>query len=903
MNDAWSPSIAATIAGAIERQRAGQSYGEAGLAIRTIFSDLRRMLAAEQKRGDVAAARLSNAVDETVCALFSANASNQRLAKKTALLAVGGFGRGALAPYSDIDLLFLHERDESAMSPLLNSVLYPLYDAGAKVGHAVHTPATAVEFAQKDMIGRTAYLDARVLAGDQSLARDFRQRFEKLRKRTKKQFFEAKTAEREDRHERSEQSRFLAEPDVKEGKGGLRDLHAMRWLYKYEYDFDIDHPRAKKKLLAKEDLSAFRRAERFLWSVRFQLHMLRGRAEEKLTFDLQPALAERLGYVARAGMSPAERLMRHYFVNAMEIGRLTRIFSAKLEEEKSRLSPKALKILPKALLEDVSGEKPNLKLQGGRLHFENVARARKNAVDHFRLFRAFARRPDFDFHPDALAVVSSSLSAITAEARENPVIARLFLGALTEGKDRLKLLRVMAETGLLGKYIPIFAKLIGRIEYGLYRRFSVDENVFQSIGVLAEIESGAARARHPIATAIVSRRRSLAPYYIAALLYETRWATREDSDQAAEALIARTARRLGLSEADADLAAWCAARPFVMVRTAERRNLSEPSTIARFAAFVETQERLDLLLVLSICHLRVVGAYSWDDQTRRQLSELYYGASAWLEGGNAALEARLVERAHEARAAAAERLASWPEEERSALLARLSDAFFRSLASGLVARIAGLARAAAQEKARAAVTVEPRGGIVEALVYADDRKGLLADLAGAVAAAGASVRSVQAMTTEDGKAIDIFAVQSVEGAPIEDGEAIRKLHAKLLAAALSPPRAKPSFSRRIGDKRALFAVAPEVRLDLDASAECIVVEAEGRDRPGLLYDLCAAVADLGLTIASAHIATYGARAVDAFYVKETDGSKPSGAARLKAIEARLLAALADGGAGANPLGG
>lgn len=887
-------SVTETIRQACERQRAGQSYGEAAAALKALVERRRKSVVNQYARGDAAAERLAAVMNEAIAALFEAGTQfSPEASDKLAVCAVGGFGRGRLAPFSDIDLLFLHTGDESEIRPLLDFLLYTLWDAGLTVGHAVHTPASAVAFCDKDMTARTSYLDCRCICGDKASFDDFRKRYDKLRKRSRKQFFLAKTAEREERHDLSEQSRFLSEPNLKEGKGGLRDLHAMRWLYKYEFEKDIDDPKAPKKLLGEQDLKAFRKCERFLWSVRVQLHMLRGRGDEKISFDIQPVLAEKLGYADRAGMSAAERLMRHYFVNAMEIGRLTRIFSARLEEEKAGLSPRGLKMLPKALTVDEAGAKANLKLKNGRLVFDSPARARRNAVDLFRLFRAFSKRADFDFHPDALAVVSQSLALITSEVRRDPAIAKLFIASLMEAKEPVKLLRVMAETGLLGKYIPSFGKIIGRIEYGLYRRFSIDENVYQSIGVLDEIVRGRAKEIHPIATKITSHEKSLATYYVAVLLHETIWSFRGGSVEAAEKLVVRIARRLGLAAEESELAAWCSARHLEMVRIAERRNLAEPFAIARFAESVGEQRRLDLLLVLAVCHLRVVGAYTWDEWTKRLLSELYFGASAWFAGGEEALKARLDERATAAREAAGELLGNWSKADRRAFLNRLSDAMYRAVDAAMIARIADLARAAAEEGAEAAVAARLKEGDVEALVYANDRTGLLSDLAGAIAAAGASVRTVQVMTTDDGKAVDLFTIQSVDGAPIVDPEIVRRLHGRLLAAARTTPQTPFKPARQIGDRRAIFNVAPAVRVDSDASQTSLVVEAEGRDRPGLLHELTAALAEIGVTIVSAHIATYGARAVDAFYLQDAPGYKITNKRRIQSIERRLLGVLAD----------
>lgn len=889
-------SVSDVIRAACERQRAGQSYGEIAAALKSVVEQRRRSIVAQYARGDAAAERLSSVMEEAIKALCQSGAFlAPGAADKLAICAVGGFGRAMLAPFSDIDLLFLYAGKDEEIRPLLDFLLYPMWDAGLKVGHAVHTPASAVAFCEKDMTARTSFLDSRFLCGVKSLHDDFHKRYEKLRKRTKKQFAAEKNAEREARHELSEQSRFLSEPDLKEGKGGLRDLHAMRWLYKYEYDRDIDDPKASKKILSEQDLKAFKKCERFLWSVRVQLHMLRGRADEKMSFDVQPVLAEKLGYADRAGMTPAERLMRHYFVNAMEIGRLTRIFSARLEEEKNKLSPRALKLIPKTLTTDEAGPKANLKLKSGRLAFDSPAQARRNPVDLFRLFRAFSKRPDYDFHPDALAVVSQSLAAVTSDVRRDPIVARLFLASLIEAKEPVKLLRVMAETGLLGKYIPSFGKIIGRIEYGLYRRFSIDEGVYQSIGVLAEIAKGRARELHPIATRILAAAAPPAACYVAVLLHETLWSFRDGTLDAAEKLVGRIARRLGLPPEEAEVAAWAAVRHLDMVRTAERRNLAEAYAIARFAETVGDQRRLDMLLVLSVCHLRVVGAYTWDDWTKRQLTELYHGASAWLRGRDEALRARLDERANEAREEAAALLSGWSASDRKKFLSSLSDAMLRSVDAAMIARIADLSRAAAEEGAEAAVAARLKNGDVEAIVYADDRTGLLSDLAGAVAAAGASVRTVQVMTTEEGKAIDVFTLQSVDGAPITDPEMVRRLHGKLLAAAKAAPEGPFKPARQIGDRRAIFKVAPAVRLDLEASENCLVVEAEGRDRPGLLYELTAALAEIGVTIVSAHIATYGARAVDAFYLQDAPGYKITNRRRLQSIERRILAVLVDSG--------
>lgn len=883
--------MASRLAEALGRERSGKSFGAAGATLKKSWGEARKAALDHYARGDALVAKLSDVMDEAIGAL-SAGAFAQLPAKgKVAIAATGGYGRGQLAPLSDIDLLILHSGvPDEALRTAVSALLYPLYDAAVAVGHASHTPASAARFAETDMTAMTAFLDARLVAGDAKLFKDFTSRFDILRWRMKSKFLRAKREEQEIRHDRSAQSRYLAEPDLKEGKGGLRDIHVIGWLHRALYGKSLSDAAKRGGIFRPEDIASLRRAERFLLSLRAHLHDIRGRADERLTFDLQPVLAERLGYAARADMSAAERMMKHYFVTAVEIGRLTRIFWARVEEENAKLLDRAPAALPKALASDEAGANVNLRIRTGRLDFASAAAAVRSPLDLFRYFRAFAKRPDIDFHPDALALIAQNAVKITSEVRRDPTAAKLFLASVANAKDPVKLLRVMSETGLLGRYIPSFGRITGRIQYGLYRRFSLDEHIFQSIGYLTQIRLGDLGEEHPIATSILEGRKEQHPFYIAVLLHEVGWSLKERSTDNAQALVTRVARRLGASEVDAAHIAWCAARPLFMVRIAERRNLSEMKAIATFAAEVGSQDRLDLLLVLTVCHLRAVSGGAWDDFTRRQIAALYFGAKAWLDGGEESLAEAMRARAGASRKEAESALTDWPREERAAFIGRLSDQSLAMIEPHVFARAAELVRSA--DKAGVAASI--RNGAIEAIVYARDRAGLLADLAGAVASAGGNVRNVHAITLDDGRVIDVFTILPPDGAaPDATADFVRSLHGALLAAARARPPSGPSLARRIGDRRAIFPVPADVRLDSQASDEALVVEAEGRDRPGLLYSLTSAIAELGLTIRSAHIATYGERAVDAFYLQDEDGRKIDDMRVHLAIRKKLLAALAD----------
>ena len=887
----WRRSFAKHLSAACEEESAGQAYGVIGRTIKEGLADYRGVVFAKYHRGDHIASALTKMVDLILCTLFERVKDFDDMT----ICAVGGYGRKELAPFSDIDILFLHSTEAtSEAKSLLDLILYPLWDSGLKIGHSVHTPASAIAFAKEDMVGRTAFLDARFLCGDERLFEKFSTSYDKLRRRTKKQFIRAKLAEQDLRQANALETRYLTEPDVKEGKGGLRDLQTIWWVYKYVYGDQIEGNQQITDLMDEGDRRDLRKAELFLWSVRAHLHELRGRPDDTLKFDIQPDVAERLGYSDRSDMTATERLMKHYFLTAVDIGRLTRVLCTRLEEENAKSGPMLPRRTPPILLADEARGKPNIKFRNGRLDFANADKARERPVDLFRLFRAISKDPKFDIHPDALTVVRQALPEITSEVRRDPVIAKVFLAMLAQSKTPVRVLRIMEESGLLGKYVPAFGRIVGRIKYGLYRQFTLDEHVFRALMHVHAIRKGREIEAHPRCTEILQKTKERELYYFAVFLHQSIWSLKKRTPEGVERLVGRIAKRFGFDAEQCRRIGWACAQHLTMVRTAERRNLADPRSITKFAKFAGTKERLDLLLVLSVCYLRIVGHHSWDNFARRQLSDLYHGAEAYILGGEEALEQRGIERTMNVRRRIEHKLAAWPSNEREGFLSRLTDRMFQSIEPDLIARFATLVRAAEKDDVSAAVNVSPGATDVEAIVYADDRPGLLCDLAAAIASVGASVRSVQALTLGDEKAVDVFTLNFAADEIDNDPAKIAAVHKALLEAAKAKPNRPPKASEPFGDRRSIFNVESVVRIDQHASEDCIVVEAEGLDRPGLLHDLAFELTELRCAIFSAHIATYGERAVDTFYLTEEDGGPIEGKARLKKIESALLDSLTAG---------
>src|SRR5437762_4175439 len=348
--------------------------------------------------------------------------ANPTEGEKLAIVAVGGYGRGEMAPFSDIDLLFLLPYKQTPHTEqVVEYLLYLLWDLGLKVGQAVRSVADCLRYAKADLTIRTALLEARYIWGEQALFNELQQRFDsEILRGTAAQFVEAKLAERDARHIRVGDSRYQLEPNVKEGKGGLRDLHTLYWIAKYIYRVDDVSKLVELGVLSAEESQRFERAQTFLWTVRCHLHYLAGRAEERLTFDLQTEIGARMGYTDHVGTRGVERFMKHYFLVAKDVGDLTRIFCAILEadqQHKRRLSWVRWGSARRALGDFV--------LDGERLTIPSEDFFKKNPPALLRLFHA-AQQHELDIHPRALRAASLSLRLINQQLRDDPQANRLF---------------------------------------------------------------------------------------------------------------------------------------------------------------------------------------------------------------------------------------------------------------------------------------------------------------------------------------------------------------------------------------------------------------------------------------------------------------------------------------------
>ena len=817
------------------------------------------------------------------------------------VVATGGYGRGLLARGSDIDLLFLLPSRQTAWGEsVVEYMLYMLWDLRFKVGHATRSVEQCVKLALTDMTIRTALLDARLIFGDKSLFEVLQARFQTdVVAGTAKAFIAAKLAERAERHKRSGESRYKVEPNVKDGKGGLRDLHTLHWLAKYIHAETPGESGAISRIFSAAESSTFRHCEDFLWTIRCHLHFLTRRAEERLTFDLQPELARRLGYHDRRGLRAVERFMRHYFLVAKDVGDLTAALCASLEVQQLKSSPSLAQMLSPMgwRTRRRVRTRTDFKIENGRLSVTDNQVFARDPVNLIRFFREVEETQAF-VHPDAARLIRASLREIDEPLRNDPEANRIFLDLLTSENNPEGALRRMNGAGVLGRFVPDFGKVVSMMQYNMYHHYTVDEHLLRTVGELSAIEHGAAVDALPLSTTLIKQIQNRRALYVAAFLHDIAKGADGDHSIIGAEVARRFGPRLGLTPTETDTVAWLIEQHLTMSNTAQSRDLGDPKTIRAFADIVQSPERLKLLLLLTVADIRAVGPGTWNGWKGQLLRTLYYETEPIVAGGHTvvAVRQRVDAAQEEFRAALAK---AEPDLSAESFAARAyPDYWLRTETDKQVAHARLLARMERSNQ-NLAIDVSPDAyrGITEFTVLAPNHARLLALFAGACAAAGANIVGAHISTTRDGTAIDTFLLQRAFDRDDDErrrGARIGDTIGKLLKGEQWPARLLAKTPQVHANSMA-FTVPPDVIIDNALSDQFTVIEVAGLDRPGLLYDLTSAISDLNLDITSAHITTFGEKAVDVFYVTDLTNKKIISAPRHIAIRERLLAALAGSG--------
>ena len=810
---------------------------------------------------------------------------NPTEAEKLSIISVGGYGRREMAPFSDVDLLFLTPYKMTPWSEnVIETVLYLLWDLKLKVGHSSRSIKDCLRLGSEDYTIRTAMLEHRFVCGDINLASQLNEKLWKnLFSGTAKDFISAKLIERENRHEKHGQ-RYMVEPNVKEGKGGLRDLQSLYWIAKYVYQTQNISDLVDLNVFRSDEYLQFEQAEEFLWAVRCQMHHLADRAIEQLSFDLQVEVASAMGYHDSRDQRAVEIFMQDYFRHATRVGDLTRIFLTSLEAVHAKDEP---------LLERIFKRKPKIDNNYIVIHNRLAIKSEKefltNPINLLKLFSE-ALRTGLLIHPNAMRLVSANLAMVNNEFRASTEAQQIFLELLLKHGNPERALRRMNELGFLAKFIPEFEPIVAMMQFNMYHSYTVDEHTIQCLKTLAQIEKGELVEELPIASSILKDGVNRKVIYIALLLHDIGKGRSDDHSILGAKIAKQVSPRLGLNKQETETVEWLVRYHLLMSDMAQKRDISDPRTVRDFAKAVQSVKRLNLLTVLTVCDVRSVGPDTWNNWKATLIRQLYAETKAILEQGAEALNRE--NRMTEAKKALREKLSEWDNKDIKIETGRHYPPYWQGFQVDAQFAFAKLLRNLGADEIKIELTPDTDRDATRICFALSDHPGIFSRLAGALALVGANVVDARSYTSKDGFATAAFWIQDGDGSPYNQARfsRLRRMIEKTLSGEVITREAikeRDKFKKR----EKAFKVPTSITFDNEGSEIYTIIEVDTRDRPGLLFDLTRTLANMNVYIASAVIATYGEQVVDSFYVKDMFGLKFHSESKQKKLEQNLRQAI------------
>nr|WP_245825239.1 [protein-PII] uridylyltransferase [Neoasaia chiangmaiensis] len=891
------------------RRHLGRHHGE-----------IRRLFETRHLKGVAAASVLAGLTDGVIACLADlardVNGGGEE-EHPLCICATGGYGAGLLAPFSDIDLLFLTvDPLPQTVSAQVEYMLYFLWDLGLRVGHATRSIAGCLAAADDDLTIRTTLLDARLLWGPRDLFAEFGRQFSNVPERALG-FIRQKVEEREKRHSRFGENPHLVEPNIKEGPGGLRDLQTLNWMGRTALGATGLNPAnvqdhvtpifASVGLLSEQETNRARRAWNFFWTVRMHLHYIAGRADERLLFDVQPVIGGRMGYAGHGRQAGVERFMRHYFLTAREVLRLGYVLEPGLIQYLD--GPARPDDIPDALDEPLTAI--GACLIDGKIAPALSSDFTASPIEMLEMLHA-ANTHQLALHPIAMQQFIRHERDVM-KLRRSPRAMAIFLDLLcsppeidqhqapSHAFNGAHWMALLSETGLLGALLPDWSRIVGQMQFDTYHIYTVDVHSIEAVRVLGCIEQGSMADEIPLAYDLARDGQSRRALYVATLIHDIAKGRGGDHSELGSEVALEICPTLGLDLEETETVSWLVLHHLLLSQTAFRRDIDDPRTILDLADTIQSPERLRLLLLLTIADMRAVSPTVWNAWKATLLRELYTRVVEVLEGGLAATE-------RDGRVAQAKELArdglarqNMPETQIEHFLGLGYPGYWLGFDADTHMRHARLITDT--DAHNAPLTVEalpiPTRDVTEITILSADHPGLFSRIAGALAVASASIVDARIHTLSDGMALDTFWVQDPFGRAFETPQQLTRLNVLVeqsLAGRLNVRREieRSVQERRPGRRMRAIHVPPRVVVDNRASDHYTVIEVNGRDRPGLLHDVTEAISGQSLQISSAHITTYGVRAVDVFYVRDLLGMKIIEPRRIADIKAAILAVLGNG---------
>lgn len=804
-----------------------------------------------------------------------------------AIVAIGGYGRCELAPYSDLDLLLLQgERHTTVTRELFERVLHPLWDAGLTIGQRSLSVRECLSTMRSDPHFHTALATTRFVAGDRTLFEQLNALRKRQRRKNADAFISSIRRACDERHFKHGAIIYLQEPNVKESMGGLRDLHAAMWAAEARYGCATLEELHGREIISAEEFAQVTRAYDFLLCVRQEMHWMTGRKTDRLALDLQSTLARKFGYEETPHLLASEQFMRGYYRRAREV----HLFSELLLERVAGTDPRPARWFVRPRREHLAGV---FVIKERQLHLAgDAASLSKNPLLFFEAV-ALAQVADVSFSHEVRTCITRHLSTIERGFQRSTEAAQLFISLLNRRGRVGHALRLMHETGLLGRYLPEFARIQMLIQHDLYHHYTIDEHTLRAVEALDQLITSEDRARSYLRAALAEVE-NVALLYLSLLLHDIGKGHGHGHVARGTKITERICERLPLDAGSRSKVVRTVKHHVLMAHVSQRRDLRDMRTAADFAAQVGTLDELNMLLLLTYADMNAVGPGVWSEWKSALLQDLYTRARSHVSGGEVPLKVseHIAELKDEVIAAL---VGEVPTSEIERHFALLSERYTRHLnAETVLMHLRLITRL--QTDALACHWTPHANHATGLTIAVRDRRGLFADVAGALAAQGLEILSADLNTRDDRIAIDSLVLREAATHIAVDQRrwpAIERAIAAALAGEYDVAAAVTRWRTRHAPRRTKSQLTrpqtmPAIVCDNESADSTTIVEVHAADEYGLAYQIAHVIASCGFDIVCAKIATEKSDALDVFYVTDADGLKLTEDAMQTLVEALTI---------------
>jgi [protein-PII] uridylyltransferase len=801
-----------------------------------------------------------------------------------ALVAVGGYGRCELHPYSDIDILILLRKEQRKLQEPISTFLTFLWDIGLVVGHSVRTLKDCVREAKKDITVATNLQEARLLIGPNALLEEQRKLCGPQRLWPSHDFFAAKWQEQVARHQKFNDTAYNLEPNIKEGPGGLRDIQMIGWVAKRHFDANLLHDLVTQGFLNEHEFQTLYEGQAFLWQIRYGLHLLAKRREDRLLFDYQRALAKQFGYQDDIHSRAVEKFMKQYYRTVMELSRLNEMLLQLFQEE----------ILYKKNIKKPQRINNRFQSQNGFLEATHANVFKKYPFALLEAFLLMTQHPELKgVRANTIRLIRQHRNLIDAKYREDIRCRSLFIEILRQPLGVTHELRRMNRYGVLAAYIPIFGNIVGQMQHDLFHVYTVDEHTLMVIRNLRRFTVKEFSHEFPLCSEIMQKIPKQELLVLAGMFHDIAKGRGGDHSKLGEQEAFQFCQRHGLSDYDGKLVGWLVLNHLMMSSTAQRKDISDPAIVFDFARHVGDQNRLNYLYLLTVADIRATSPDVWNSWKDSLLRDLYFSTTRAFRRGldNPLLDSETI---RETKTVAQNNLNS--QGMNPALLekiwSRFDDEYFvRHFADEIAWHTAAIANTHETDLPLVMIRQGSRRGGTEIFIYTRDHPQLFAHTTGIMEQLGLTIADARILTTHDGFTLDTYIALDDHGKALTDAPRLQELQHELQRRLCAPEKELPTPNRHVSRAIKAFKFPTDVQCWTDNQHARTALQVIAYDRPGLLSRVARALLHCQARLQNAKIATFGERAEDIFYITTESAQAITDEKQLQCLQETIKAYL------------